>query len=352
MKQISRYALCGALCLTALLCGCQKEDSGKNEAHTLSSYAMSTVITQTAYGSGGEEAMKAVSERLIDIEQELSLYDANSYISAINAAAGVSYVKVPQEVYDLLKASVEYSAKSENAFRITIAPITEAWGVTTDHPRVVPQSEIDQLMSLVNDDDVLFNDEDCSVMLRRAGQALDLGGIAKGWAGSVASALYKGYGVENAILSIGGNVFVHGTKPDGTLFKIGFRDPEKGEQSYIASFPLKDKVVAVSGGYERYFEEDGIKYQHIMNPATGAPAVSDVGSVGVISENGTYADFMSTTLYVWGLEKTKAYMQSGKADCEVILLDSATHTLYVSASLKDGFKLNDNNTEAYTVVYL
>ena len=126
MKNPLRYMLPLLLCAAALA-GCQaqqKEDPERATLHTASSYAMSTVITQRAYGSNGEAAINAVNARLLDLEQELSLFDADSYIAAINAAAGKEYVQVPREVFEILKTSVEFSQKSEGAFRVTIAPLT------------------------------------------------------------------------------------------------------------------------------------------------------------------------------------------------------------------------------------
>ncbi len=349
--------LAGALCIAILTaCTPTKGNSSSSqtelEKYTMSSYAMSTVITQTVYGNNAQPAADAASKRLTQIDNEMSMFSESSYIHAINQNAGVEYVEVPKELYDLLKQAVELSASSDGAFRITIGPLTKAWGVTTDTPRVVPESERKELLQLVNDEDLLFDEENCAVMLRYEGQSLDLGAIAKGWACSQAQAVYEEFGVHSAVLSIGGNVYIYGTKQDGTQFKVAFRDPTREESAYMATLFMEDETLAVSGGYNRYFEVDGTHYDHIIDPQTGAPVVSDITSVGVVHEDGAYADFMSTTLYVWGIEKTLTFMEEHPEACAIIMLDTKNATVYVSKSLEGNFTLYEGNTIDYEVVYI
>lgn len=355
-KSILSVTLCAAI---MLLTACKptgdasSTSSGEElEKYTMSSYAMSTVITQTVYGDNGQTAANEVSKRLTAIDREMSMFDADSYIYKINQNAGIAYVEVPAELYLLLKQAVELSATSNDAFRVTIGPLTQAWGVTTDTPRVVPESEREELLQLVNDEDLLFDEENCSVMLRSEGQSLDLGAIAKGWACAQAKAIYEEYGVFSAVLSIGGNVYIYGTKQDGSLFKVAFRDPTKEESAYMATLFMENEVLAVSGGYNRYFEVDGIHYDHIIDPQTGAPVVSDITSVGVIHEDGAYADFMSTTLYVWGIEKTLAFMEENPNDCAIIMLDTENAVVYVSKTLEGNFALYEGNSIDYEVIYI
>lgn len=315
------------------------------EPKTNLSFAMSTVVKQTVYGPRADEAMTAVNSAFAAYEDRLSQYSAEGDIGRLNAAAG-SWVDVQPETAALLKQGLALSAQSEDAFSLTIAPLTLAWGIASDTPRVPSQEEIDRLLPLV-DDGALQVEED-RAKLDKVGMGVDLGGIAKGAACSVAADIYEEYGVESALLDIGGNVYARGRKPDGSDWLVGFRDPEGSEESFIASFPLCDAVVAVSGGYERYFEQDGIRYIHIMDPRIGKPAQSDILSVGVIHPDGAVADFYSTTLYVQGLQGTLAYMRDGGT---AIALDGGG-TLYVSESLRGGFVLRGQAEDAYKVVYV
>lgn len=317
----------------------------KNKRYSAATYAMSTVVDQNAYGAHAESAMEAVNKAFAAFENRLSLYVDDSEISQINAASGQQPVKVSQDTFDLLTQAKQLALSSDNAFALTIAPISLAWGITTDTPRVLTQAETDALLPLVNDNSLILNADDCTAYLETAGQAIDLGGIAKGTACNVARDIYEQYGVDSALLSIGGNIYVRGTKPDGSEYRIGFRDPTQSASTSIASVTLKDTVFAVSGGYERYFEQDGVRYIHIFDPSTGRPAESDIVSVGVINEDGTVADFYSTTLFVWGKEKALDFLSNG--GCGMLLDEN--NNLYVSKALESSFELAE---DGYTVHFI
>lgn len=315
--------------------------------HTASTFVMDTLATQTAYGPKAERAMRDVNAALAAFDNRLTMYGADGDIARINVAAGSGGAEVSDETVALLQKGLALSAQSEGAFALTIAPITLAWGVTSGQPRVPAQSEIDALLPLVNDEDVQI--EGNRVALARAGMGLDLGGLAKGEACNLARDIYEEYGVRSALLSIGGSsIYARGTKPDGTPWRVGFRDPNVGEGAYMASFTLTDMALGVSGGYERFFEVDGKAYIHIFDPRTGQPAQSDIVSVGAVHEDGAAADFWATTLFIWGKDRTLQYMRQGGA---AIFVDEAG-TLYVSESLRDGFELHEQAGVAYTVEYV
>ncbi|NLW79172.1 MAG: FAD:protein FMN transferase [Ruminococcaceae bacterium] len=314
------------------------------ELHTTATFAMDTLVDQQAYGPNAQDAMRAVNLYLASYDARLSLFAENGDIAAINAAAGNGdWVTVAPETAALLGRALALSAQSEGAFAITVAPLTLAWGITTDTPRVPGQDEIDRLLPLV--DDAAVETGESRVRLPEAGMALDLGGIAKGAVCTDVAAIYDEYGVDSAWISIGGNIYARGKKPDGSAWRIGFRDP--ASDGYVASFLLTDRVIAVSGGYERYFEVDGQRYIHIIDPATGHPAESDIASVGAICADGAEADFWSTTLYVWGRERALQQMRNGL--CAILLDDEGV--LYVSESLRDGFALYDE-ASGIDVVYV
>ncbi|NCC06963.1 MAG: FAD:protein FMN transferase [Clostridia bacterium] len=309
------------------------------------SYAMNTIISQTAYGKNAEKAMAEVNTALADIENTLSLYVSGSEISQINENAGISAVKVSEGTLALIKKAVSMSKDNKDAFAITLAPIALAWGINSDAPRVLSQDETDKLLPLVDDESIIIDESTSTVFLPQKGQGIDLGGIAKGASCAVAKEIYASNGVKSALLSIGGNVYACGTKPNGKAFQVGFRDPANEAMSSIASFSLTDKTIAVSGGYERYFEADGKRYIHIFSPETGYPVESDVVSVGVISDDGAVADFYSTTLYVKG---TKAAIEYLSTQGEGIMLDG-DNNLYVSKSLSPSFTLLE---DGYNVIFV
>lgn len=347
---VQKWCVCFVLIFTlSLMVGCAaienpESDSNNNDEdrQDRTIFAMDTLITQVAYGENAGQAMDAVNEAFAAYEKKLSLFEKDSDVYRLNEAAGEDWVDVDSGTYALLEQARTLSDESDGAFALTIAPLTLAWGITGDSARVPPEDEIGKLVALVDDDALLL--EDGKVMLASKGMGIDLGGIAKGAACALAADVYKEYDVTNALLSIGGNVYARGTKPDGSQWQVGFRDP-LGE-GYLASFPLEDNVIAVSGGYERYSEIDGEKYIHILDPKTGYPAQSDIVSVGVVDPDGAVADFYSTTLFVWGLEKSLEYIRAGG---NAIVLDGENN-LYVSEGLADGFKVYDEVKEKYKLI--
>lgn len=308
-------------------------------AETYTGFAMNTLITQKAYGRNAAQAEAEVQRALQEFESRTSMFQQESEIAQINAAAGKHAVKVSPETMRLLQKGLELSGQSDGSFQLSIAPVTKLWGVTSENPKVPGREELNVALELVNDEDIILNLYEETVYLRREGQALDFGGIAKGAACSLAEDIYEKEGIDSAVLSIGGNIYVKGKKPDGMPFRIGFRDPAMDENSYLASFSMEDMVLAVSGGYERYFEENDIRYHHIIDPATGYPANSDIVSVGVFSKDGAKADFLSTSLFVMGSKRTLSYMEQTDA-CDVVFLDSMGD-LYVSENLKPSFQLEE-----------
>lgn len=342
-KKVRNIALAlAAMMLCSILAGCAPAAEEKKS----STYLMSTLVTQTAYGEGAEEAMAEVEEALGAFEQRLSLFGEEGDIARLNAAAGGDWVDIDPATTELLQKSQALSAGSEGAFAVTIAPLTLAWGVTGAAPRVPSDEEIEALLPLV--DDEKLDVREGSARLLQPGMAVDLGGIAKGEACAVAEKIYATHHVDSALLSIGGNIYAKGEKPNGRPWQVGFRDPGSEADGSIATFPLRDEVISVSGGYERYFEEDGERYIHIFDPRTGWPAQSDIVSVGIIDPDGAVADFYSTTLFVLGREKALEYMKAGG---RAIVLDDAG-VLYVSRSLEDGFALHEENEQSYDLVYV
>lgn len=331
-----------AACVLALLmAGCAVQ-----EANT-TAYAMSTIVSQTVWAKNAQEVCGRVQQTLTDFENRYSLYRAQSEVKAINDAAGGEPVKVSEEMYDFLSDALRLEQGYEDCFALTMAPVTLAWGVYTETPRVVPSEERAELLPLV-DDSALKLLDDGTVQLEKKGQGLDLGGIAKGAACDVVRKVYEEAQVTGALFDLGGNLMAVGRKPDGQPFRVGFRDPAEGQASAMASFELCDEVIAVSGGYERFFEADGKRYAHIFDPQTAAPVESDLLAVGIVCPTGMEADFYSTALYVGGLDRALSYMrQGGKA-----LALSADNVLYVSEALKDSFRWENGKEMVYSVEWI
>ena len=171
------------------------------------------------------------------------------------------------------------------------------------------------------------------------GVEIDLGSVAKGYTGDVLAGLLKAYGVESALLDLGGNIQTIGVKPDGTPWRIGVQDPEG--DGYIGVVSVSGKAVVTSGGYERYFERDGARYWHIIDPATGTPARSGLASVTVVGDAGVVCDALSTALFVMGLDGALEHWREYRDFEAVLIADDGSVT--VTAGLEDSFTLNQTD---------
>lgn len=194
-------------------------------------------------------------------------------------------------------------SRTNGTLDISVYPIVRAWGFTTGSYKVPSEEELTSLLPLVDYTNVQYDEVTGEVILP-AGMEIDLGSIAKGYAGQQAAELLREKGVTSALLNLGGNVQTIGSKPDGGAWQIAVKNPHNKEPMMVVS--VRDKAVVTSGGYERYFEQDGKTYWHIMDPKTGRPADSGLLAVTVIGEDGAMCDGLSTSLFVMGLEKAAA----------------------------------------------
>ena len=312
-------------------------------------YAMNTVIEQKWYGESADTVYTGMETKIREIESVLSLHLSQSEIAAINENAGVQPVEVSQRTFDLLQRAKELSEQSDGAFDITIAPVVELWGITSDHPHVPTDEELAQAMALMGLEDLVLDEEACTAYLTRPGMAIDLGGIAKGWTADQLRDYARELGAERGYVSLGGNLMIIGERPDGDPFKFGLRDPQGDASTYLGTVTLEDGcAMATTGGYERYFEEDGIRYHHVLDPRTGYPADSDLLSVAVISKDGTLADYLSTTLFVQGLEAAKA--AAGSEDYALVMVDQENN-VWISGSLRGNFEPHETDAD-YTYIYI
>lgn len=306
-------------------------------------FVMNTIVQNTVYGRKAEAVIDESNAMLKTLEKELSLYKENSDVDKINKNAGLRAVKVNDYTFDLIEKALEYSESTDGLFDITIAPLTLLWGINSDSPSVPSKEEIDKALELVNYKNVILDKQEKTVMLAKEGMALDLGGIAKGYFCSSIQDIYIKNEIEAAWCSIGGNILTYGIKPNGEKFKLGIRDPNGETASDLfAILYSKDEVIATTGGYERYFEEDGIKYTHVLSTTNGYPAKTDIISATVVAKDGGLADFLSTELYMLGTEKIESYLNH--KDFSVIIVDEE-NKVYVSDAIKADIEIiNDDYT--------
>lgn len=326
---------------TAIMFGCT-DAQGQTGTGPISGveFVMNTWVEQRWYGENAQNTYDQVLKALKELERNLSLYVDDSEISRLNSAAGQYPVALSHDTYQFLRQATAYCAQADGLFDITIAPLTLVWNVTSENPRVPSKEEIEGAQKLVDYRRIIFDDAAETAMLADAGMEIDLGGIAKG----MAAALMRQYPVENGVqgyVSIGGNMMVQGKKPDGSDFVIGVRDPRGDASEYIASLTLDGLTMATTGDYERYFEQDGVRYHHVIDPFTGYPSATDLISVTVVSEDGALADYLSTLIFMRGSEALPAYLS--RDDCMVLAVTKAFE-VYASEPLQERLTINPQKT--------
>ena len=282
--------------LLLLPAGCQKAP----EPTELTTFAMDTMMSFTLYGEEAQtDAVLAwIPTQLGALEAELSATREDSDIFRIDRAEGQP-VEVRACVSELLSDTLELCRITDGALDITAYPAVKAWGFTTGEHRVPDEEELAELAAKIDYTAVGW---DGPAVTLPAGMELDVGAVAKGYAGDVLAETARANGISSALLDLGQSTIVAiGTKPGGKPWRIGIRDP--AGESYLAVVELMDMSLGTSGGYQRYFEEDGEVYWHILDPDTAAPARSGLASVTVVAPSALLCDGLSTALFVMGLEE-------------------------------------------------
>lgn len=297
-------------------------------------FAMDTVVTICLPADMDEKQASAAADRCSRI-----LSDIEMHLSSKNENGGVYILNHSEEHFSADDVIAEITAKSESirvltdgAFDYTLSPLIELWNVTGGGP-VPAQSDISDALSRTGADKVRAGENGVELY---DGAGLDFGGIGKGYAAVLITEELKSSGIPYGMVSVGGNISVWGEKPDGTEYKIGIKDPENTD-SVIGYVYLDAGFVSVSGDYERFFEENGKRYHHIIDGSTGYPAESGLHSAAVISSDGTEADALSTALFVMGEEKALEFYRLGKADFEAVLV-ADDGRIIMTDGIKDKFE--------------
>ncbi len=310
-RLVSKLALLSVLSLIFLLISCDGAKNAQN-AKSIEFFAMDTFISIKAYGENAENALNLAKQEVLRIESMFSVTDENSEIYQLNQKKSL---ELSAEVVDLIAKSNQISQATNGAFDISVYPLVKLYGFTQSDYRVPSDAEIAQMLDFVGYQDIIING---NAVTLAENMSIDLGAIAKGYcADKVAEVLQKN-GVNSAIISLGGNIRLLGDK-NGEEFSIAVRDPIN-EQGYIGSINTKNCAVVTSGAYQRYFEENGVKYHHIINSQTGRCADSGLISVTVICADSAVADAVATAFFVAGADFAKQYCAEND-DISAVLVD-------------------------------
>ena len=376
-KALAALAVVTALVLA--LPGCGKQ-TVQESAQLLT---MDTVMTLTVYGtdkSACQAVLQQSQDRLYDLDRRLSATGSDgSDIYALNHAGGRP-VALTGDTAQLLGKALDLCAMTDGALDLTAYSAVEAWGFTGGDYRVPAQSELDALAAKIDYTQVKL-DRDSGQASLPDGMELDLGAVAKGWAGDLLARLVRETdGVDGALLNLGqSTIQTVGAKPDGSAWRIGIQDPlgegtaldeltqqaartgdasqapaiQTEEGSYLGVLELTDRAMSTSGGYQRCFVQDDEIYWHILDPKTAAPARSGLASVTVVSDSGLLCDGLSTALFVMGLDRGVQFWQTWRDHDDVrfeCIFITDDGSVYLTPGLADAFTLADGQSREVTVL--
>ena len=291
-------------------------DSEREESSESEIFALDTAITLKVYGKRRDEVLKKLENRILELDELLSTGKETSEVSRLN---DTGKAVLSETSISLVKKSLELNKQTGGLFDITIYPLMELWGFPSKNYKVPSDKEIKENLKNVGSDKIIFDENTGKISFRNKGMKIDFGGIGKGYITDELVKILTDEGVESAIINLGGNVFGLNKKPDGSLWNVAIRDPDEPE-NYMAAIRIGNSAVITSGGYERYFEENGKIYHHILNPKTGKPSDSNLKSVSIVSKNATLADALSTSLFIMGEKKAIEYWRKNGADFDIILM--------------------------------
>ena len=357
MKYKLRLILASAVVASMLLTGCgtasdTKHTGSASETQTTNSttasstqpvsqeiFAMDTYMTVTAYGDNAQKGVTDAVAEIQRLDNLLSIGKEDSEISKLNKSGSAA---VSDDTAVMVAKALDLYKSTGGAFDITVLPLMELWGFTTQEYYVPTEDEIQSALQRVGADKLTW-DESTKTLTLGDKQEIDLGGIAKGFTSSRIMEIFKKDGVTCGMVSLGGNVHLLGTKQDGSAWRVGIQDPNNTDDM-LGVLEANDCAVITSGAYERNFEKDGVTYHHIIDPATGKPSNSGLTSVTIVSKDGTLADGLSTSLFVMGKDKAIAYWKQHADEFDTILVDK-DRNVYITEGIAGNFSPDSVSTE-------
>ena len=357
MKYKLRLILASAVVASMLLTGCgtasnTKHTGSASETRTTNSttasstqpvsqeiFAMDTYMTVTAYGDNAQKGVTDAVAEIQRLDNLLSIGKEDSEISKLNKSGSAA---LSDDTAFMVAKALDLYKSTGGAFDITVLPLMELWGFTTQEYYVPTEDEIQSTLQRVGADKLTW-DESTKTLTLGDKQEIDLGGIAKGFTSSRIMEIFKKDGVTCGMVSLGGNVHLLGTKQDGSAWRVGIQDPNNTDDM-LGVLEANDCAVITSGAYERNFEKDGVTYHHIIDPATGKPSNSGLTSVTIVSKDGTLADGLSTSLFVMGKDKAIAYWKQHADEFDTILVDK-DRNVYITEGIAGNFSPDSVSAE-------
>jgi len=329
IKSVVNILLLSAM-FTILLSGCEKRV--KKSQFLFGTIADITVIAKT---SADQKAIDLAFDAMKDIDNRMSSYNNTSEVSQINKLAGRSAVKVSSDTLNVTEKSLYYSKISDGMFDISVGPLMDIWGFRSGKQHIPSDEEINNVLPLIDYRKVKIDQSNSTIKLDLKGMRIDLGAIAVGYAVDKAVSVLKDNGIKNALVNGGGEIYALGSPSKKKAWRVGIQHPRR-KNEMLGTLELKDMAISTSGDYENYFEMNGKRYCHIMNPKTGKP-VEGVMSVTVVANTTIEADALSTALFIMGAENgMKLAEKLNNVECIIVTgTNEKDMKILVSSGLKD-----------------
>ena len=317
-KTIFRAALSLLLALSLTACSAPGAVFSPNAPQRVSRSALllDTVVTITLYGDSDETLIDRCFDLCRDYEAVFSRTDEGSELYALNQTGSL---EASPALLELTEKALYYCRLSGGAFDITMGAVSEMYAFTSDAPRAPSRAELDEALRHVGYQGVEVDGK--TITLADPQAVVDLGAIAKGYIADRLGEFLLENGQESALINLGGNVLCVGSKPDGSDFIVGLQYPFEETSKTIAEIRVSGCSVVTSGVYERFFEQDGVFYHHILDPQTGLPYDNGLLAVSIVSPCSVDGDALSTVCFALGLEKGLELINSMENVCAVFVTD-------------------------------
>ena len=326
-----------SLILMIFIVGCSTKDVDNPISRT--EIIMGTTVGVTLYENGSEEVLDKVFKRVQEIENLVSINKEETEIDKLNENAGISPVKLSDTSFEIIEKALYYSKLSTGGYDLTVGPLVKLWNIGLPEAKVPIQEEIDEVIKNIDYTKVVLNKDTKEVFLSQKGMLLDLGSIAKGYAADEIVKILKEENINSAIIDLGGNIYALGLKEGNKNWKIGIQNPFDNRGKIVGSLEVSNKTVVTSGVYERYIEQDGQTYHHILNPETGYPYETDIAGVSIIADKSIDGDALSTLVFTKGLEKGLELVENIDGVDAIFITNNKE--VYVTKDLKDNFKITN-----------
>ena len=305
-------------------------------------FRLGTYVRLSLYDfRGADEELKKSDELIKSLENLFSVNIPTSDVARLNAAGG-EWRRIDARTADLLEVSLALAELTEGAFSPALGGVTSLWKIGTPEARVPSDEELDEALKYTGWTEIELREEGGAHYAKiPRGMALDLGALAKGYVADVLKARLAADGVRRALIDLGGNLDFIGESPRGGPWRAGLQKPERPRGEYFGIIEAEDTSVVTSGPYERYFEKDGVRYHHIIDPATGRPARSGLASVTVVDADSARADALCTALFVMGTRRAPEFLKKHGYIKAVLVTDD--EKVIITPSVEKIFRLTDGS---------